>query len=66
MHPVKHYSLEVSHCYMFRHRFAIFGELENKGNFMLLNIMCFRISVIPVRAMQYRIQRAGLVLLGSG
>ena len=50
---------------MFRHRFANFRELENKGSFMLAKIMNFRISVIPVTATKYPVQRAGLVLCGS-
>jgi len=50
---------------MFRHMSAIFRELEKKGNIMLLNIMYFGISIIPVRGMQYRVQCAGFVLLGS-
>jgi hypothetical protein len=37
----------------------------SKVNFMLVNIMYSGISVIPVREMQYRVQRAELVLLGS-
>ena len=50
MHLIKPNSWEVSHCYMFRHSFAIFRELENKGNFMPVNLMYFRISIILVRA----------------
>jgi hypothetical protein len=36
--------------------YAIFSELKKKGNFMVVNIMYFGITIIPV---------TGFVLLGS-